>query len=62
MGHLRILEQGQIQIPTLARGGGSRGLHWLVHYTVLKEIYSSVNEAIQMETDKNIKLKRRMPS
>ena len=31
MGHLWILEQGQIQIPTLAQGGGSRGLHWLVH-------------------------------
>ena len=25
MGHLRILEQGQIQIPTLARGGGESG-------------------------------------
>ena len=27
---------------------------------MLKEIYSSVNEAIQVETDKNIKLKRRI--
>ena len=25
VGHLRILEQGQIQIPTLARGGGGGG-------------------------------------
>jgi hypothetical protein len=25
VGHLRILEQGQSQIPTLARGGGGGG-------------------------------------
>jgi hypothetical protein len=27
VGHLRILEQGESQIPTLSRGGGGRGLH-----------------------------------
>jgi hypothetical protein len=27
VGHLRILEQGQSQIPTLARGGGGVGVY-----------------------------------
>ena len=43
VGHLRILEQGQSQIPTLARGGGGgRGLHWLMHKMYSKNVRSKI--------------------